>query len=95
VSYVVADEPEGFAGEEDVWHSHSSVCMGGGGISLTEDGSDKWYSEEECTESGGRVMPIAADEMIHVWIGPGYEDAPMFAHDHPLLLDGYYPKRDA
>ncbi len=94
VSYVVAGDVEGYTGSYDFWHAHSSVCIGSGGITLTEENSPYWYSEPECTASGGRVMPLAADKMIHVWIGPGYTDAPTFAHDNPELLDGYYPKRD-
>jgi len=38
-------------------------------------------------------MKLAADTMIHVWIGPGCTGAPIFAHDNPKLFDGYYPKR--
>ena len=98
VSYVVAEEkPEGFTGEYDSWHFHASVCSRGGGIvSLSDDNSEVWYSESECVAAGGRVMPIAADNMIHVWIGPEYiDEAPIFAHDHPQLFDGYNPKRDA
>ncbi len=50
-------------------------------------------SESECTAAGRRVMPLAAARMIHMWIGPGYTDAPIFAHDNPELYDGYCPKR--
>jgi hypothetical protein len=98
VSYVVAEEgSEGFTGDYDFWHFHSSVCSRGGDIvSLSEDDSEIWYSESECVAAGGRVMPLAADFMIHVWIGPEYIDgAPIFAHDHPELYDGYSPKLDS
>jgi hypothetical protein len=65
-------------------------------VSLTEDNSDVWLSESECTDRGGRVQPIPGDLMIHVWIGPGYlNTAPIFAHDHPELYDGFLPQRDA
>lgn len=64
-------------------------------ITLTEENSKFWYSESECTAAGGRLMPLAGDKMIHVWIGPGYTDAPIFAHDNPKLANGYYPKRGA
>ena len=34
------------------------------------------------------------DVPSHLWIGPGYiEGAPIFAHDHPKLFDGYHPKQ--
>lgn len=94
VSYVVAEKPEGFTGDDDSWHSHRSVCMEGlGQLSLTEEDSPVWYSESECTASGGRVMPLDNDQMMHLWIGPDYiDDAPVFAHDHPDLYGGYRPK---
>jgi hypothetical protein len=97
VSYVVGGEaPEGFSGPYDSWHNHKSVCRQGGSInSLSEEGSPVWYSESECVAAGGVVMPITADMMIHMWIGPDYiDEAPIFAHDHPKLYDGYNPKRD-
>ena len=95
VSYFVAGNVEGFAGSDDVWHSHPWVCVYKGIATLTEDDSPLWYSKAECTAAGGRVMKQVADKMLHVWIGPGYTDAPIFAHDNPKLYDGYYPKRNA
>jgi hypothetical protein len=97
VSYTVADEPEGLTGDYDVWHSHSSVCRQGGSIiSLSEEDSPVWLSESECTARGGQVFPLSNAEMMHLWIGPDYIDgAPIFAHDHPELFDGYNPKLDA
>lgn len=93
VSYVLADEPEGFTGDHDTWHSHSSVCMQGQGmITLTEEDSPVWFSEPECTAAGGRVLALDNDQMMHLWIGPDYiDEAPIFAHDHPALYDGYRP----
>ena len=96
VSYVVAGDVEGFTGDFDSWHSHKSVCIHGSGIvSLSEDDSPVWLSESECTAKGGRVMPLANDKMMHLWIGPGYTDAPIFAHDNPKLFTSFNPKRDA
>jgi hypothetical protein len=96
VSYVVAGDVEGFAGCDDGWHSHPSVCIDGEGrITLTEKYSPFWYSESQCVAHGGRVMKLAADKMLHVWIGPGYTNAPIFAHDNPKLYGGYYPKQRA
>ena len=98
VSYIVGGHgtPKGFAGPYDSWHSHTSVCFKGGTVvSLNEVGSSIWYSEPECTAAGGTVIPLASDEMLHLWIGPDYiNGAPIFAHDHPKLLNGYDPKRD-
>ena len=96
LSYVVKGDARGFAGCYDVWHTHKSVCIDRQHrITLTEPDSWRWYSESECRANGGFVMPLAADRMIHVWIGPGYTNAPIFAHDNPKLYDGYYPKRGA
>jgi hypothetical protein len=99
VSYIVGGNgaPKGFAGPYDSWHSHTSVCFKGGTVvSLNETGSSIWYSEPECIAAGGTVIPLASDEMLHLWIGPDYiNGAPIFAHDHPKLLNGYDPKRDA
>lgn len=96
VSWVVGGIPEGFTGEYDSWHSHTSVCSQGGTVtSLSEEGSSMWYSESECIAAGGRVVPLANDQMMHLWIGPEYiDEAPIFAHDHPKLFDGYQAKRD-
>jgi hypothetical protein len=95
VSYVVAGKPKGFTGNFDHWHTHTSDCVQGGRItSLSEDNSPVWLSESECRARGGRVMPLTNDQMLHVWIGPGYRGAPIFAHDNPKLYDLYNPKRD-
>ena len=94
VSYVVKGNVAGFSGCYDVWHTHKSVCIDRQHrITLTEPHSWLWYSESECRAHGGIVMPLAADRMLHVWIGPGYTNAPILAHDNPKLYDGYAPKR--
>ena len=73
------------------------MCFKGGTVvSLNELNSSVWYSEPECLAAGGSVIPLASDEMLHLWIGPDYiNGAPIFAHDHPKLYNGYDPKRDA
>jgi len=98
VSYTMAVEPEGFSGPYDSWHAHGSICIraGEGVISLTEEDSGVWLDEDECVDRGGDIMPLSSAEMIHVWIGPGYMcEAPIFAHDHPALYDGYHPQRQS
>jgi hypothetical protein len=99
VSYIVGGNgvPKGFTGRYDSWHAHTSVCFKGGTVvSLNELNSPIWYSEPQCIAAGGTVIPLASDQMLHVWIGPDYiNSAPIFAHDHPKLLNGYDPKRAA
>jgi hypothetical protein len=63
-----------------------------GVVSLAEEDSPVWLSESDCTARGGTVMPLANVKMIHLWIGPGYTDAPIFAHDNPELYDGFNPQ---
>jgi hypothetical protein len=92
----MAEEPDGFTGPYDGWHAHGSICLRGGDvISLTEEDSPVWLSETDCIDRGGEILPLSNAEMTHVWIGPGYiDDAPIFAHDHPDLYDGFHPKRE-
>jgi hypothetical protein len=96
VSYVLPGDPEGFTGDHDVWHAHAAACVDAETtVSLIEENSSVWLSESECTARGGLVQSTDG-VMIHVWIGPEYIDgAPIFAHDHPKLYDGYHPKRDS
>lgn len=97
VSYVVKNTaPDGFTGPYDVWHAHAEVCTVGGLVtSLIEDDSDIWLSESDCLARGGRLYPLANDQMMHLWIGPDYiTTGPIMSHDHPLLLDGYNPQHD-
>lgn len=96
VMYFLGYKPEGFAGPYDVWHEHDAACVANGiTVSLIEESSPIWLSESECRARGGRVQGTAGNWMLHVWIGPDYIDyAPIFAHDHPMLYDGYVPKRD-
>lgn len=96
VSYIIAGTTSGFTGDYDPWHAHSSVCLKGGTVvSLSEENSAIWLSETDCTTRGGRILPLARANMLHLWIGPEYMDAPIFAHDHPKLLNGFDPQRDA
>jgi hypothetical protein len=95
VSYIVAGAtPEGFAGPYDVWHRHSAVCFAAG-LVISEgenEGSPIDLSDAGCKAHGGIMFPISYLSMIHLWIGPGYlGKAPIMAHDHKLLYDGYRP----
>jgi len=94
VSYIVGGAtPEGFAGPYDVWHRHSAVCFAQG-LVISEgenEGSPINLGDAECKRRGGIMFPISSLSMIHLWIGPCYTDAPIFAHDNPKLYDGYQP----
>ena len=94
VSYIVSGAtPEGFTGPDDVWHRHSAVCFAAG-LVISEgenEGSPINLGDAECKRRHGIMFPIANLSMIHLWIGPGYTGAPIFAHDNPKLYDGYQP----
>lgn len=88
VSYLInGEDPEGFEGDDDVWHRHSGVCFRGIVIAEVDghEGSKFSMSSEQCREAGGLVFPIGNLTMLHVWVGKGYEGAPVFAHDNPKL----------
>lgn len=97
---TAAEEPEGFAGSNDVWHRHTNIC-----IVQRPDGSldaplgaDRSSTAEECALFGGSLMP-ETQWMVHVWSVPGYElggdGGGVFAEVHPAIrcADGTYYQR--
>lgn len=90
VSYLFdGPDPAGFEGDFDAWHRHNGVCFKDGlviGEIDGHEGSRISMTEEACSLAGGLTFPIANLTMLHVWVGEGYEgEAPIFAHDHPML----------
>ena len=90
VMYVVFqdEEPEGFAGPNDIWHRHTGVCAvvgADGGVDvLLPIASDT--TKEQCDEVGGNHMPVTP-WMVHVWTAPGWESTDgVFSHENPLLV---------
>ena len=88
--YVVFqdEEPEGFAGPNDIWHRHTGVCAvvgADGGVDvLLPIASDT--TKEQCDEVGGNHMPVTP-WMVHVWTAPGWESTDgVFSHENPLLV---------
>ncbi len=87
--------PEGFAGDNDVWHYHESICIkmaAGGGIDAPF-GADLPVTEAQCGAVGG-FMIDSTQYMVHVWSVPGWNDveAGVFAEVNPALdcEDGSY-----
>jgi hypothetical protein len=86
--------PEGFIGPNDVWHSHSNICMvqrPGGGID-TPLGADHDATQAQCAAVGGTLLPTTGS-LLHAWVVPGYEDSQgVFAHLSPAITcdDGTY-----
>ncbi len=87
-------EPEGFAGDLDRWHYHTSVC-----IVTTPTGIDTPFgadltgvTKELCEGRGGTLIEFTG-YMVHVWTVPGYEsDLGTFSDLNPRLTcpDGTY-----
>ena len=73
--------PEGFAGDNDPWHVHRSLCLGGGGVL-----GDETVSDEECEARGGHNVDLENLWMTHMWPVPGWESRwGLFSSEHPDL----------
>jgi len=70
-------EPEGFAGTNDTWHYHESLCLDRlpNGEMNTPFGLDNQATEAQCTGAGGQLLPVSP-YMVHVWSVPGWDDDP-------------------
>jgi hypothetical protein len=90
------DEPEGFAGPNDVWHYHEQLCLdyqSDGEIDVPF-GLDHQATQEQCEAAGARLLDISP-WMVHVWAAPGWDDDPdvgTFGEVHTDLTcsDGTY-----
>jgi len=81
-----------YAGGNDWWHLHKSLCSGGN----VEPGEE--LTDEECKARGGTVMSLGGQGvwLLHVWLYPPYEYRPdLFVSGHPCLLaKGVAPQSD-
>lgn len=69
--YVVRYEegpPPGLLGDNDWWHTHSTICYTAVGTAVGNE-----ISDEECARRGGVNMIWPYGWMLHAWIVPGYE----------------------
>jgi hypothetical protein len=81
-------EPEGFAGDNDVWHYHEQLCLDrqpNGEINVPF-GLDNQSTQEQCQAAGGDILPISP-YMVHVWSAPGYDDDPDVGVFHEVHTD--------
>jgi hypothetical protein len=73
--------PPGFAGENDPWHVHEQLCLGGGGVL-----GDESTTEEECAARGGKIQKLGNLWMTHMWNVAGWESRwGLFSSEHPDL----------
>jgi hypothetical protein len=94
-AYGTDGAPEGFAGPNDHWHYHESVCIVAnpeGGIDTPFGADLEGVTEDMCTDVGGSWIENTG-YMVHVWNAPGY-DSPegMFTELNPKIRcpDGSY-----
>jgi hypothetical protein len=75
--------PEGFPGENDPWHIHRQLCIGGEGGGVV---GDENTTDEECADRGGEVVPLDNLWMMHMWPVAGWESRwGLFSSEHPDL----------
>jgi hypothetical protein len=91
--YAMGAAPDGFAGPNDHWHRHSSVCtkFANGQIEVPFP-ADADVTKEQCTAAGGFFMSITG-YMVHAWVVPGWESPQgVFSHENVNVrcADGTY-----
>ena len=96
---MASKEPTGFAGTNDVWHYHTSLCLKANPDHTIDApfGADKDATKEQCDGVGGFILK-QTQWMVHVWSVPGYESAQgLFGEVNPALAcpDGTYYQRPA
>ena len=87
-------EPVGFVGTNDVWHTHSNVCVKFGPDGVDSPlGADLPITKEQCEAVGATLMD-STQWMVHVWTVPGYDNVNggVFSEENPTLAcsDGTY-----
>src|SRR6266511_4210524 len=92
--YGMGDSPpEGFAGPNDHWHRHSSVCIKNGPSGLEVPfPADADVTEAQCAAVQGNFLKITG-WMVHAWVVPSWESPQgVFSHDNPDVrcADGTY-----
>ena len=95
IAFGVAGVPEGFAGPNDIWHSHKNICIvvNPDGSTDTPLGADKDNVPKELCDSYGGFLLENSGYMLHVWTVPGYESSKgVFNEVNPALAcpDGTY-----
>lgn len=72
------NEPQGFAGDNDVWHRHTNLCIVNGWV-------DHERAESRAT-CAGHLLAGGDLWMLHAWVVPGWENRwGNFATHNPAL----------
>lgn len=87
LSYVVTADPnvapDGFAGPNDPWHKHPSICIELNGNFVL---AGELATPEQCAELGGTYVDTPNFWMAHLWAVPGWENPwGTFSPENPKL----------
>ncbi len=85
--YVKSDPqnpPYGFAGDNDWWHRHESLCFNNASfLTMGED-----IDDETCDQRQGTNVILGDFWMVHAWIlEPWLQQYDVFANHHPCLSE--------
>jgi hypothetical protein len=87
------ENPEGFAGPNDVWHAHRNACIVQTPTGIDAPlGADQPVTERQCDAVGGMLIR-QTQQLLHVWVVPGYESPEgVYAHLSSAITcdDGTY-----
>lgn len=91
---ALIENPQGFAGPNDVWHKHHNICLTRRADGGTDSplGADHPVTKAQCDAVGG-ILLKDTPPLLHVWPVPGYEDNEgIYGHLSPALTcdDGTY-----
>jgi hypothetical protein len=64
-----AHPPEGLPGNNDWWHTHSTLCYSEKGVVVGNE-----ITDEQCAARNGTNRHLPGVWMLHAWIVPGYEN---------------------
>lgn len=77
--------PEGFAGGNDWWHRHESLCFTNNSFLVVGEN----ISDAACASRGGTNLDLSNYWMSHAWIVDGWQTkADVFTNHHPCLHAG-------
>ena len=74
--------PAGFAGDNDHWHSHQSLCFDNSGFIIGDS-----ITDAACTALGGTNLDTSGLWLVHVWLPEfeGWQATDIFNKTHPEI----------
>ncbi len=74
--------PEGFAGDNDHWHSHVSLCFNSSGFIIGDS-----ITDQQCASRGGTNVDTSDTWLLHAWLPvyDGWVATDIFNKEHPTV----------